>query len=95
MLSYPSANAVPNNFNTANYKSPEVDALIEKQRTAKTPAGRAQAIGDIMKLSQRDLPYLFLWWEDFATATQKDISLTGVNAFSCYFGPWIHNLNGK
>ena len=95
VLSYPSANAVPNNFNTANYKSPEVDALIEKQRTAKTTAGRAQAIGDIMKLSQRDLPYLFLWWEDFATATQKNISLTGVNAFSCYFGPWIHNLNGK
>ena len=58
VLAYPSANAVPNNFNTANYKSPEIDALMEKQRTAKTNAGRAQAIGDIMKLSQRDLPYL-------------------------------------
>ena len=71
------------------------NALSEKQRTAKTTAGRAQAIGDIMKLSQLDLPYLFLWWEDFVTATQNTISVTGVNAFSCYFGQWIHNLKGK
>ena len=95
VLAYPSANAVPNNFNLANYKSPEIDALIEKQRTAKTTAGRAQAIGDIMKLSQRDLPYVWLWWEDFATATQDDISLNGLGVFPTYFGQWIHNLNGK
>jgi peptide/nickel transport system substrate-binding protein len=94
VLAYPSANAVPNNFNIANYKNPKVDALLEQQRIAKTPAGRAKAIGEIMKISQQDLPYLWLWWEDFATATQDDVLLKSQNVFGTYFGRWIRELNG-
>ncbi|MDX6628943.1 MAG: peptide/nickel transport system substrate-binding protein [Gaiellales bacterium] len=94
VLSYPSANAVPNNFNTANYKSPQVDSLLEKQRTAKTDAQRVKDIGDIMKISQADLPYLFLWWEDFAMALQDKLSFAGLNAFT-YFTPWADRVKAK
>jgi peptide/nickel transport system substrate-binding protein len=93
VLAYPSANAVANNFNTANYKSAAIDALLEKQRTAKTAALRAKYIGDVMKQSQKDLPYLFLWWENFAMALRNQYTLKGLNAFSFEFGQWIHNLS--
>ena len=93
VLAYPSANAVPNNFNTANYKSATVDALLEKQRTAETNAQRAKYIGDVMKQSQKDLPYLFLWWENFAMALRNQYTLKGLNAFSFEFGQWIHNVS--
>jgi peptide/nickel transport system substrate-binding protein len=93
VLAYPSANAVENNFNTANYKSAKIDALLEKQRTAETNALRAKYIGDIMKQSQKDLPYLFLWWENFAMALNSKYTLTGLNAFSFEFGQWIHNIS--
>jgi peptide/nickel transport system substrate-binding protein len=93
VLAYPSANAVENNFNTANYKSAKIDALLEKQRTAETNALRAKYIGDLMKQSQKDLPYLFLWWENFAMALNSKYTLTGLSAFSYDFGAWIHNLS--
>lgn len=93
VLAYPSANAVPNNFNTANYKNKTIDALLEKQSTAKSNALRAKYIGEILRQSQRDLPYLFLWWEDFAMALRKQYTLKGLNAFSFEFGQWIHNLS--
>jgi peptide/nickel transport system substrate-binding protein len=92
VLAYPSANAVENNFNTANYKNKTIDALLEKQRTARSNALRAKYLGQVMKISQRDLPYLFLWWEDFAMALNKSRSLSGLNAFSFEFGQWIHTV---
>lgn len=92
VLAYPSVNAVKNNFNTANYKNKTVDALLEKQRTARSNALRAKYLGQIMKISQRDLPYLFLWWEDFAMALNNSRSLSGLNAFSFEFGQWIHTV---
>jgi peptide/nickel transport system substrate-binding protein len=92
VLAYPSANAVENNFNTANYKNKTVDALLEKQRAARSDSERVKHLGQVMRISQRDLPYLFLWWEDFAMALAKSRKLTGLNAFSFEFGQWIHNM---
>ncbi len=93
VLAYPSANAVANNFNTANYKNKTIDILLDKQRTARTKEERAKYLGQIMKISQRDLPYLFLWWDDFGMALNKSRSLSGLNAFSFEFGQWVHNVS--
>ena len=70
-LSYPSANAVKNNFNLANFKDPAVDTLIEKANSAPTNADRARYIGQILTISQQQLPYYSLFWQNDVMAIQN------------------------
>ncbi len=80
-LQYPSANAAPNSFNIANYKSKQMDALIARQNNSVKPAVRAAAIEKALKLAAVDLPYIPLFYEDFAM---------GLNSKYQYnqLGPW-------
>ena len=70
-LSYPSANAVKNNFNLANFKDPAVDKLIEQANAAPTSADRAKYLGQILTISQQQLPYLGLYWQNQVMAIQN------------------------
>jgi peptide/nickel transport system substrate-binding protein len=70
-LSYPSANAVKNNFNLANFKDPTVDKLIEKANSAPTNADRAKYIDQILTISQQQLPYYSLFWQNDVMAIQN------------------------
>jgi peptide/nickel transport system substrate-binding protein len=67
---YPSANAVKNNFNTANFKNPQVDTLLKQASTASSNATRANYLFEILKISQQQLPYLALWWQNDLMAIQ-------------------------
>jgi peptide/nickel transport system substrate-binding protein len=66
---YPSANAVKNNFNTANFKDPAVDKLLQ-QAGAASSALRAQYLDQVLTISQQQLPYLALWWQNDVMAIQ-------------------------
>ena len=68
---YPSANAVKNNFNTANFKDPQVDKLLAQASTASSSADRANFLFEILKISQEELPYLALWWQNDIMAIQN------------------------
>jgi peptide/nickel transport system substrate-binding protein len=70
-LSYPSANAVKNNFNLANFKDPTVDKLIQEADAAPNNAQRASEIYDVLKISQEQLPYLGLFWQNDVMAIQN------------------------
>jgi peptide/nickel transport system substrate-binding protein len=70
-LSYPSANAVKNNFNLANFKDPTVDKLIEKANAAPSNTDRAKYLGQILTISQQQLPYLALFWQNDVMAIQN------------------------
>jgi peptide/nickel transport system substrate-binding protein len=70
-LSYPSANAVKNNFNTANFKDPAVDKLLEQANSATSSAQRATYLGEVLKISQQQLPYLGLFWQNDIMAIQN------------------------
>jgi peptide/nickel transport system substrate-binding protein len=70
-LSYPSANAVKNNFNTANFKDPAVDKLLQQANAAKSSAQRAKYIGQVLTISQQQLPYVGLFWENDVMAIQN------------------------
>jgi peptide/nickel transport system substrate-binding protein len=69
-LVYPSANAVKNNFNTANFKDPAVDKLLEQASSSGSDAARAQYLFQVLKISQEQLPYLALWWQNDVMAIQ-------------------------
>jgi peptide/nickel transport system substrate-binding protein len=70
-LLYPSANAVKNNFNTANFKDPQVDKLLQQASSSASNADRAKDLFQVLKISQEQLPYLALWWQDDIMAIQQ------------------------
>jgi peptide/nickel transport system substrate-binding protein len=69
-LLYPSANAVKNNFNTANFKDPTVDSLLTQASSSGSDSARAQYLFQVLKISQEQLPYLALWWQNDLMAIQ-------------------------
>lgn len=80
-LIYPSYNAHANSFNTANYKSKKMDKLIAKQNNSVNPKVRANAIASALKLAAVDVPYIPLWYQDFATSLNANYKYKGL-------GPW-------
>lgn len=89
---YPSSAAVKNQFNMANFKDPAVDKLLAKQNMTTDVATRTKAITQIMQISQQQLPYIPLWWQDVVVGVGSGISYTGLNALY-YDQPWFRNVS--
>jgi len=70
-LIYPSANAVKNNFNLANFKDPQIDKLLQGANSATTNAQRAQDLSKVLTISQQQLPYYGLFWQNDVMAIQN------------------------
>ena len=91
-LSYPSANAVKNNFNTANFKNPTVDKLLQKANAAPTNAERAQYIGQVLTISQQQLPYLGLFWQNDVMSIQNHYVYKGFTGLF-YNQNWLTHIS--
>lgn len=90
-LAFDSRFATPNAFNLANYKNPRVDELLAQQAATTNPEERATAIAEILKISQDDLPYLSVWWEDRIMAIRNAYVYEGFHALY-YSTPWARNI---
>ncbi len=60
-----------NNFNTANFKDPAVDKLLVQANAATSNAQRAKLLGQVLTISQQQLPYLGLFWQNDVMAIQS------------------------
>jgi peptide/nickel transport system substrate-binding protein len=90
-LIYPSANAVKNNFNLANYKNPKVDKLIQDANSASSNAERAQDLSQVLTISQQDLPYFGLFWQNDVMAIQNKYVYKGFTGL--YFNQnWLSRI---
>jgi peptide/nickel transport system substrate-binding protein len=69
-LIYPSANAVKNNFNLANFKDPAVDKLLQQASSAASDTQRASYLSQVLTISQQQLPYFGLFWQNDLMAIQ-------------------------
>jgi peptide/nickel transport system substrate-binding protein len=87
-ISYDSTAAVPNGFNLANYKNPKVDDLLARQAEETDKAARIEALTEILRIGQEDLPYLNLWWEDVSVALNDKYEVTDFNPLTGAFTPW-------
>lgn len=87
-LVYPSKNATENSFNVANFRSTEVDDLLDKQANSTDKRERADAIGQILEISGEDLPYLPLWWKDTGMAINDRLTYPGFNTLY-YLQNWL------
>ena len=91
-LIYPSANATKNSFNTANYKNAKMDALIAAQNRSVDPETRAAVIRQALRLGATDVPYIPLWYQDFAVALSSKYTYSGVSTWYEY-QPWAADIS--
>jgi peptide/nickel transport system substrate-binding protein len=91
IISYPSYAAVPNNFNLANLKDPQVDRLLKLEAAEQNKARRARYLEQIQRISATDLPYFGLWYDDAVMVIRKPFSYHGFNPVY-YLTPWITYL---
>jgi peptide/nickel transport system substrate-binding protein len=91
---YLGANAVPNNFNTANYRNPQVDRLIVKQAATRDDAVRTQAIGELLSIVGDDLPYFPLWWQDTPMALDERFAFEGFDS-RFWFENWMSRVRTR
>jgi peptide/nickel transport system substrate-binding protein len=88
---YPSANAVKNNFNTANFKDPTVDKLLQQATSSASNAERAKYLFQVLKISQEQLPYLALWWQNDVMAIQTKYVYDNFNGLY-YNEAWLTKI---
>ena len=84
---YDSKGATANAFNTANYKSDEMDQYLAEQEQTADQTERAEAIKQALVLAAEDLPYLPLWYQDVAMAVSTDYDYEGFGTWYLYT-PW-------
>jgi peptide/nickel transport system substrate-binding protein len=63
--------AVPGAFNAANYKNPDVDKLLQKQRSSLDQHERGVILGEIVKMAADDAAYIPVWHEDIGYAIKS------------------------
>ena len=90
-LIYPSANAVKNNFNLANFKDPQVDKLIQQANSAASNAQRAQDLTQVLTISQQQLPYYGLFWQNDVMAIQNSYIYQGFTGLY-YNQGWLSRI---
>ena len=93
-LIYPSANATKNSFNTANYKDRAMDALIDAQNKAVNPTARASIIAKALRLAATDIPYIPLWYQEFAVALNSKYRYSNVSTWYEY-QPWAQDISAR
>jgi peptide/nickel transport system substrate-binding protein len=91
---YDSKGAVANNFNTANYKSPQMDALLLRQQDARTPAARVAALKQAFRLAAADVPYIPIWYQEIAMAVSNKFNYAGFGTWYLYT-PWALQISAK
>jgi peptide/nickel transport system substrate-binding protein len=91
-ISYSSGQAVADGYNFAQYKNPEVDRLIEEQSVELDTAKRAELLSELLRVSQEDLPYLSLWWEDETAVVNRAYRLNDFSAFSPHSTQWAADI---
>ena len=70
--SFHSSRIGPGGLNWVGYSNPEVDELLEKQRTAVDPEERRQLLFKVQEILARDLPWIPLAYPDMIYAVRTD-----------------------
>ena len=65
--------------------------LLDEQRETTDDRRRAELLGEILRISGEELPYLALWWEGPTLAVANKYVYNGMNALY-YSQPWLGNV---
>lgn len=92
-LNYYSKFAKPTAFNSAYYKSAEMDQFLEAALAAAEPPEAAKEGFKALNLAMKELPNFTLWWLDAVSAVNKRLVATNLGPWTVY-GPWALSLSG-
>lgn len=90
---YDSAFATANSFNTANYKNTQMDKLLHIQQNSVNPKVRADAVGNALKLSARDVPYIPIWYQEVAMALKSKYTYDFGTWY--LYTPWVAGIKSR
>ena len=90
---YDSQYATENAFNTANYKNTQMDKLLKVQQDSVNPKVRADSIGNALKFSARDVPYIPIWYQDVAMALKSKYNYDFGTWY--LYTPWVAGITAK
>ena len=93
-LIYPSAFATANAFNTSNYKSRAMDALINRQNNSVNPLVRAKAIAAALKLAATAVPYIPMWYQQIGMALNSKYQYKNFGTWYLY-EPWARDITPR
>lgn len=89
---YPSIVFSPgSDSNRAHYENEDVTRLLAEQREATDPAARGNAIAEILRIAEPELPYLPLWWPEATMAIRDKYTYDGYSAL-WYNQIWVKNV---
>jgi peptide/nickel transport system substrate-binding protein len=91
---YDSKAAVKNNFNTANYKSAQMDKLLATQQNSVATGVRAAAIRRALRLASVDVPYIPIWYQDIAMGLSSKLRYRGWGTWYLY-QPWALDISAR
>jgi peptide/nickel transport system substrate-binding protein len=87
-----SKNAVPGEFNDADYTPAKMDALLAAALATTSKAKRLALYGQILKLVGTDVPYVPLLTFTSGYAISNKFKVTGFNYFRYVEGPWALDI---
>jgi peptide/nickel transport system substrate-binding protein len=90
---YDSQYATANAFNTANYKSPKMDALLKIEQNSVNPKVRADAIANALKFTAQDVPYIPIWYQQVAMALKSQYAYDFGTWY--LYTPWVAGITKK
>lgn len=64
---------------------------MDEQRSATDPAVRAEAIAEILRIVEPDLPYLHFWWPDSVMAIRETFTYSDFTPL-WYNQVWSENV---
>ncbi len=83
-----------NNFNTANYKSAQMDKYLAQQQASAKSSVRAAAIKKALRLAAVDVPYVPIWYQDIAMAINTKFAYRGFGTWYLYT-PWALDISAR
>jgi peptide/nickel transport system substrate-binding protein len=90
---YDSQYATANAFNTADYKSDQMDRLLKIQQDSVVAKVRADAIANALKYTARDVPYIPIWYQQVAMALKSKYSYDFGTWY--LYTPWLAGITAK
>lgn len=86
------ANAIANGFNIANFTTPELEQQLARSASPDGKA-RTEALAEVMRITNEQVPYLPLYYEDNTLALSDGLTYRGSYSFWVpFFQEWASNL---
>lgn len=91
---YLSSHAAENQYNLANYRNKEIDAMVDKELASDDDSERTEIMQTILQQVARDVPNVNLYWPNSVMALRDDFTFDDYSGMT-NLSMWTENLHKK